>query len=93
MLPCPVLKRGARVADQQLKVIQFSRTSSLPDLTQTRPLKIRGEVMFSRRLQSSIARSVDRPLPETLLRLLRKLDAEQLQIVTIVAAAIERGAM
>ena len=33
------------------------------------------------------------PIPETLLLVLRKLDAEQLQIVTIVAAAIQRGAM
>lgn len=74
-----------------LKVIRFSQLS-LPDLTKTRPLKIRGEVTFSKRLQSSTAHSGEKALPEPLMRRLRKFDAEQLHIITIVAAAIERGA-
>lgn len=73
-----------------LKVIRFSQPS-LPDLTKTRPLKIRGEVTFSKPSPSSIARSGEREIPENLLRRLRRLDADQLHIVTVVVAAIERG--
>lgn len=73
----------------ELKLIHCSPASSL-DSIPTRPLKIRGEVTFSKRLQSSIAPSAD-TIPETLLLRLRRLDAEQLHIIMIVAAAIERG--
>lgn len=73
-----------------LKLILGSQTSSL-DSIRTRPLKIRGEVTFSKRLQSSIAPSGETHLPETLLLRLRRLDAEQLHIIMVVAAAIERG--
>lgn len=73
-----------------LKLIHGLSPSSL-DSIPTRPLKIRGEVTFSKRLQSSIAPSAETPLPENLLRRLRRLDAEQLHIIMIVAAAIERG--
>jgi hypothetical protein len=72
-----------------LKVLPFSQLSSL-DSIRMRPLKIRGEVTFSKRLQSSIAPCVE--LPESLLSRLRRLDREQLQVVEIVIAAIERGA-
>jgi hypothetical protein len=75
----------------ELKLIHGSQPS-LPHLTRTRPLKIRGEVTFSKRLQSSTEHYEEKALPESLLRRLRKLDAEQLHIITIVAAAIERGA-
>ena len=40
-----------------------------------------------------IALCEERPIPETLLRRLRRLDAEQLQVVELMAAAIERGAI
>lgn len=74
-----------------LKVLRFSQLS-LPDLTRTRPLKIRGEVTFSKPSPLSTARCDEKPLPAKLLARLRRLDAEQLQIIEIVAAAIERGA-
>jgi hypothetical protein len=48
-------------------------------------------VAVSVALQSSRDPSADQTLPENLLRRLRRLDAEQLHIITIVAAAIERG--
>jgi hypothetical protein len=75
----------------ELKLIRCSPTPSLDSIA-TRPLKIRGEATCSKRLPSSLAPSGDQTLPENLLRRLRRLDAEQLHIIMIVAAAIERGA-
>lgn len=80
------------MSQSDLKVLRFSPLS-LPDLTRTRPLKIRGEVMFSKLSPRSIEHSAERPLPPSLLARLRRLDAEQLQVVEIVVVAIERGAV
>ena len=74
----------------ELRLIRCSTDSSLNSI-KTRPLKIRGEVTFCKPSQYSIAPSGEVELPENLLRRLRRLDAEQLHIIMIVAAAIERG--
>lgn len=75
-------------ADQ--KVLPFSPLA-LPESTRTRPLKIHGAGTSSKLSPSSTARSDVRTIPESLLRRLRRLDAEQLQIIEIMAAAFERG--
>jgi hypothetical protein len=55
-------------------------------------LTTRGEATSSRPSPFSTEHFVV-PIPERLLRRLRKVDPEQLQVVEIVAAAIERGAI
>lgn len=80
------------------EVIQFSQRS-LRRSIKCVPLKIRGEVTFSKlkppllKLQpvSPEPCSGESPCLTSLNRRLRRLDDEQLQIVEIVAAAIERG--
>jgi len=74
------------------KVIRFSQLSliDLPNSTRRRPLKIHGEATCSKLSPSSIARSGESQTRE-LLRRLRKLDADQLHIMMVVLAAIERG--
>ena len=72
------------------KVIQFSSGRSTRSMLKCR-LKIPGEEMFSRRSPPSIARYGGQ-IPERLLSRLRRLDAEQLQVVEIVVVAISRGA-
>ena len=81
------------------KVIPFSRTCSLDEIRK-RPLKIHGaETSSAHRTRSPkpplplIALCDERPLPESLLRRLRRLDAEQLQIIELIADAIARGAL
>lgn len=81
------------------KVLQFSRTCSLGEIRK-RPLKIHGKAMSSaHRTRSAkpppplIALSEEKPLPDSLLRRLRRLDVEQLQIVELIADAIARGAL
>lgn len=80
------------------EVIPFSRSCS-PRSIKCVPLKIRGEVTFSRLKPPSLKLQPVSPEPclgespclTSLNRRLRRLDDEQLQIVEIVAAAIERG--
>jgi len=85
------------VLTREPKVIQFSRRFSIDSIKGV-PLKIPGvETSFARKTRlvkrppPLIALSEETPIPVSLLRRLRKLDAEQLQIVEIVAVAIERG--
>lgn len=82
-----------------LTVVPFSRNASRAS-TRCIPLKIRGEVTFTRlsrpspmRMRPLLARYAEQELPPRLLMRLTRLDAEQLQIVELVAAAMERGAL
>ena len=82
------------------EVIPFSK-HGFKKRTRCIPLKIRGEVTFTkpRALSLTLTRpllalcDVERPIPERLLNRLKRLDDEQLQIVELVAAAMERGAL
>lgn len=73
------------------KVIRFSQPS-LPDCTRTSPLKIRGEVTFTKPSSLSRGPSIARTIPAALIQRLQRFDADQLHIVMVVVAAIERGA-
>lgn len=72
------------------KVIQFSTNWPEPLMLKCR-LKTPGRAMSSKRSPPSIE-PLDGQRMERLLSRLQKLDAEQLQIIEIVAAAILRGA-
>jgi hypothetical protein len=81
------------------KVIPFSKRSSI-DSIKGRPLKIRGaETCSARRTPSERQRPLltvrcdENPIRESLLCRLRKLDAEQQQIVEIIAGATVRRAL
>ncbi len=81
------------------KVIPFCRRSSIDSIRKL-PLKIHGAETSSvprtrsgKRQPPLIALFEETPLPESLLRRLRKLDAEQLQIMELIADAIARGAL
>ena len=74
---------------RQFKVIQGSKHSSIPNSRRTIPLK----ATSTRPLPPLLALYEDRELPPRLLARLKRLDAEQLQIIEVVTAAIERGAI
>jgi hypothetical protein len=85
--------------DRQLKVVPLSRSESSGSIRCTR-LKIRGEVTFTKhsrllqmRKQPLLALCDERELPPRLMNRLKRLDDEQLQIVELVAAAMERGVL
>lgn len=90
--------------EKSAQVIPFSlsgmRTNS-PKRTRCIPLKIRGEVTFSRPKRRSLkpnrpllALSEDeRPILMSLRDRLTRLDDEQLQVIEAIAAAMERGAL
>lgn len=86
----PVLKRTSDMSSSDHgRLINFSKLS-LGDSTGKSRRKIRGAAMSLKPLPPLIALSVE-VIPIRLLDRLRKLDAEQLQIVEIVAIAIARG--
>lgn len=81
------------------EVIQFSQLSSRKS-TRCVPLRIRGEVTFSKLkphslklLPHSLEPYSARPIPVSLMNRLETLDDEQLQIVEIIAAAFQRGVL
>ncbi len=83
----------------KLKIVPFSRNGSRASI-RCIPLKIRGEVTFTRPSPRSptptrplLALCAEKELPPKLLTRLTRLDAEQLQIVELIAAALERGAL
>lgn len=83
----------------EAKVIRFCRPFSIGE-TRKRQLKIHGAVTSSAPRTPSekpprplIALSEENPVRESLLRRLRRLDAEQQQVVEIIADAIARGAL
>lgn len=81
------------------KIIPFSKHSSI-DGIKKRQLKIPGaETSSARKMRSGkpqpplIALFEERPIRESLLKVLRNLDAEQQQIMEIIGTAIARGAL
>ena len=83
----------------ETNLIQFSKRCST-DAIRKRPLKIHGEATSSEhRMRSGkqppplIALSEERPIRPSLLLALRSLDAEQQQIMEIIAGAMARGAL
>lgn len=74
------------------KVIPFSG-HCLPDSITKHQLKIPSAATSSRPSPPLIALSEGLEIPESLLRRLRRLDAEQLQIMEIIAIAFERGTL
>lgn len=77
---------------RRFNVIRGSKNYSSPS-TQTSRRKTPSKATSTKRSPPLIALFEEAELPPRLTARLRKLDAEQLQIVEIVAAAIERGAL
>lgn len=84
---------------RKLNVVPFSKNGSHGSM-RCIPLKIRGEVTFTKpnprsqtRTRPLLALCAEQELPQSLLMRLTRLDAEQLQIVELIAKAMERGVL
>lgn len=77
--------------DESQKVVQISSVSRRPSMLKC-PLKTPGKATSSKPFTSSTGPS-GVEIHARILQRLRRLDAEQLQLVDFVAAAIERGAL
>ena len=81
-----------QIARRRFTIIQGWKDSSRPSIRTSRQ-KTRSKATSTKPLPPLIALCEDRELPPRLIARLKRLDAEQLQIIEIVAAAIERGAI
>ena len=88
------VQKGHPHVTQAANVIPFSTNGTQNFSTRSTPKrqpKIPGAAMCSKPLPPLIALCEERTIPASLNNVLRTLDAEQLQIVEIIAAAIARG--